>query len=112
MPHDVQQVRTKTTSWPWRNRGIPSACISTLARRPLVGVCGNSVHRSRCPHVRERLQHTVSERGPVQRHTSDQLHQFALGVGVPLNIVRIPRESCHPFHTKVATDSTQNLPLI
>jgi hypothetical protein len=26
--------------------------------------------------------------------------------------VRIPRESCHPFHTKVATDSTQNLPLI
>jgi hypothetical protein len=27
-------------------------------------------------------------------------------------LVRIPRESCHPFHTKVATDSTQNLPLI
>ncbi len=26
--------------------------------------------------------------------------------------LRIPRESCHPFHTKVATDSTQNLPLI
>ena len=29
-----------------------------------------------------------------------------------LGYVRIPRESCHPFHTKVATDSTQNLPLI
>ena len=28
------------------------------------------------------------------------------------DLVRIPRESCHPFHTKVATDSTQNLPLI
>jgi hypothetical protein len=26
--------------------------------------------------------------------------------------LRIPRESCHPFHTKVATDSTPNLPLI
>jgi hypothetical protein len=26
--------------------------------------------------------------------------------------VRIPRESCHPFHTKVATNSMQNLPLI
>ena len=26
--------------------------------------------------------------------------------------VRIPRESCHPFHTKVATDSTAKLPLI
>lgn len=26
--------------------------------------------------------------------------------------MRIPRESCHPFHTKVATNSTQNLPLI
>jgi TIR domain/Glycosyl transferase 4-like domain len=30
----------------------------------------------------------------------------------PLCRLRIPRESCHPFHTKVATDSTQNLPLI
>ena len=27
-------------------------------------------------------------------------------------IVRIPRESCHPFHGKVATDSIVNLPLI
>jgi hypothetical protein len=26
--------------------------------------------------------------------------------------VRIPRQSCHLFHMKVATDSTQNLPLI
>jgi Domain of unknown function (DUF4158) len=27
-------------------------------------------------------------------------------------LLRIPRESCHPFHMKLATDSTQNLPLI
>jgi hypothetical protein len=26
--------------------------------------------------------------------------------------LRIPRESCHRFHGKVATDSTPNLPLI
>jgi hypothetical protein len=26
--------------------------------------------------------------------------------------LRIPRESCHQFHMKVATDSTPNLPLI
>ena len=34
------------------------------------------------------------------------------GIAELVDYVRIPRESCHPFHTKVATDSTQNLPLI
>ena len=29
-----------------------------------------------------------------------------------LYLMRIPRESCHRFHGKVATDSTPNLPLI
>ena len=45
---------------------------------------------------------TEDKIGPAPR--GDHLHDLRSGK------MRIPRESCHPFHTKVATDSTQNLP--
>jgi class 3 adenylate cyclase/DNA-binding winged helix-turn-helix (wHTH) protein/tetratricopeptide (TPR) repeat protein len=41
-----------------------------------------------------------------------QRSQEALALAQQLAHLRIPRESCHRFHTKVATDSTPNLPLI
>jgi hypothetical protein len=45
-----------------------------------------------------------------------QIHSVAgdLGINDPLvrQALHIPRESCHPFHAKVATDSTAKLPLI
>ena len=49
----------------------------------------------------------------LDRPTIDRdLKSIAHKEYVIIDGVRIPRESCHQFHMKLATDSTPNLPLI